>query len=307
VKRAFTYATRRSKLALTQARAIVAEIGLGLDHDQIRELQVVTSGDLIQDRPLSEVGGKGLFVKEIEEALLDKRADFAVHSLKDMPSDLPPGLVFGAITRREDPRDAFCARRYKTLDELPAGATVGTSSLRRALSIKRFRADLVILPLRGNVDTRLRKLEEGEFDAIILAAAGLRRLSLEAKISSLVPADIMVPSVGQGALAIECRTDDVESLELLRKVHNTEVATCVEVERAVMRALGGDCKTPMGAHAICAGRLLTLRAWTSKTDGTGFRMRETEHLWPKTLEEANAIGDEEGRKLMLPSARPGSN
>lgn len=297
MKRNFTYATRRSKLALAQARAVVAEL-TSASGTIIHELQVVTTGDQIQDRPLSEVGGKGLFVKEIEEALLERRADFAVHSLKDMPADLPEGLVFGAVTRREDARDAFCSMRFASLQALPPNATVGTSSLRRALSLKRFRSDLNIVPLRGNVDTRLRKLDEGEFDAIILAAAGLRRLSLESRITSLVPVDIMVPSVGQGALALECRGDDAETLKLLATVHSPEVALCVEVERAVMRALGGDCKTPMGAYAVYGGRLLELRAWRANPDGTGFRERNSEHIWPKTLEQAHAIGAEEGSKLL---------
>jgi hydroxymethylbilane synthase len=303
MSRVFTYATRRSMLALAQSRALVAAVKAGASlASEVVELQVVTTGDQIQDRPLSEVGGKGLFVKEIEEALLEHRADFAVHSMKDMPSDLPEGLVIAAVTKREDPSDAFCSTRYASLADLPAGASVGTSSLRRALSIQRYRPDLKIAPLRGNVDTRLRKMTDGEFDAIILAAAGLRRLSLEARITSLVPFEIMIPSVGQGALAIECRSDDAETLALLACVHDARVAVCVAAERGVMKALGGDCKTPIGAFAVeedpqDSHRRMLLRAWVSANDGSQFRARSVTSIWPETPEDARRIGLNLGAEL----------
>jgi hydroxymethylbilane synthase len=303
MSRVFTYATRRSMLALAQSRALVAAVKVGAQlRSEVAELQVVTTGDQIQDRPLSEVGGKGLFVKEIEEALLEHRADFAVHSMKDMPSDLPDGLVIAAVTKREDPSDAFCSARFASLADLPAGASVGTSSLRRALSIQRYRPDLKIAPLRGNVDTRLRKMADGEFDAIILAAAGLRRLSLETKITSLVPFEIMIPSVGQGALAIECRSNDTETLALLACVHDARVAVCVAAERGVMKALGGDCKTPIGAFAIeteprGTQPILLLRAWVSANDGSHFRERSVTSSWPETVEEARILGLNLGKEL----------
>ncbi|MBL8610779.1 MAG: hydroxymethylbilane synthase, partial [Myxococcales bacterium] len=197
------YATRKSALALAQSRAFVARLVASSPGLEVAEEQVVTTGDKIQDRPLSEVGGKGLFVKEIEEALLDGRAHFAVHSIKDVPAELPPGLELVCIPRREDPRDVLVAPRHGTLAALPAGARVGTSSLRRAIALSRARPDLVIGPLRGNVDTRLRKVDAGEHDAIVLARAGLVRLGLEARATDVLAPEISLPAVGQGALGIE--------------------------------------------------------------------------------------------------------
>jgi hydroxymethylbilane synthase len=300
-----TYATRRSALALVQCRAFVARLSAaalssrgggqaGLD---AHELLVVTSGDRIQDRPLSEIGGKGLFVKEIEEALLEKRADFAVHSIKDVPGVLPAGLVIACVPRREDARDALVAPRYRTLDALPRGARVGTSSLRRAVALRRLRPDLAIAPLRGNVDTRLRKVDAGEYEAIVVARAGLARLGLEGRATETLAKEVSLPAVGQGALGIECRTDDGAIRELLGLLHDEETAACVASERGVLVALGGDCKTPLGAHAERVGELLRLRAFVAHPDGSGFRTAEHTAPFPRSAAFAQELGEALGAEL----------
>ena len=295
-----TYATRRSALALAQCRAFVARLeSLGLGAP-LRELQVVTTGDRIQDRPLADVGGKGLFVKEIEEALLDGRADFAVHSMKDVPGAIPEGLVIACVPIREDPRDVLVAPRYGTLESLPAGARVGTSSLRRAIGLRRKRPDLVIEALRGNVDTRLRKVDAGEFDAIVLAAAGLRRLGLASRATEHLDVDVCLPAPGQGALGIECREADAGTRALLAQLHDADAARCVAAERGVLISLEGDCKTPLGAYAERAGeggRAMRLRGFVADTDGTGVRAGETTAAWPEAEATAHAIGLALGRSL----------
>jgi hydroxymethylbilane synthase len=264
---------------------------------EARELQVVTSGDRIQDRPLSEVGGKGLFVKEIEEALLEGRADFAVHSMKDVPGSLPAGLVLACVPGREDPRDVLLAPRHGTLDALPRGARVGTSSLRRMVAIVARRPDLQVVPLRGNVDTRVRKVDAGECDAIVLARAGLVRLGLEGRATEVLATDISLPAPGQGALGIECRTDDAEIRALLGRAHDSAVARCVAAERGVLEAVGGDCKTPLGAYAERVGGELRLRAFVARADGSALRHGERVVPWPATEAAARAIGLELGRTI----------
>ncbi|MCW5836243.1 MAG: hydroxymethylbilane synthase, partial [Labilithrix sp.] len=215
------YATRRSALALAQCRAFVARLAAAHPGLELVEEQVVTTGDRIQDRPLSEVGGKGLFVKEIEEALLERRADIAVHSIKDVPATLPDGLAIACIPLREDPRDVLVAPRHGTLAALPAGARIGTSSLRRAANVLAARPDLVIVPLRGNVDTRLRKVDAGEADGIILARAGLVRLGLGDRATEVLSPEVSLPAVGQGALGIEARVDDAATRALLASLADT--------------------------------------------------------------------------------------
>jgi hydroxymethylbilane synthase len=284
------YATRRSALALAQCRAFVARLLATSPSLSLEELQVVTTGDKIQDRPLSEIGGKGLFVKEIEEALLERRADLAVHSIKDVPGQLPRGLVIACVPHREDPRDVLVAPRHHTLAGLPEGAKVGTSSLRRAVSLKTARPDLVIVPMRGNVDTRLRKVDAGDCDAIVLARAGLVRLGLEARATEVLSTEVSLPAVGQGALGIECREDDARTRALLEKLHDEETSRSVAAERGVLIALGGDCKTPMAAHATRAGGDMWLRAFLATPDGAGVRRGETRVPWPETDESAEAIG-----------------
>ena len=252
-------ATRESRLALWQAehvRDLLTE-RFGL-HVQL--LGMTTRGDQILDRTLSKVGGKGLFVKELEAALEEGRAHLAVHSLKDVPMDLPPGFELAAVLEREDPRDAFVSNRYASLAELPHGARIGTSSLRRVVQLGALRPDLDVQPLRGNLDTRLRKLDEGEFDAIVLAAAGLKRLGLAQRIRAHFEPEQMLPCAGQGALGIEVRADAHALLEQLGTLTDRPTWLAVQAERAVSRALGGSCSMPLAAHATWAGDTLELHA-----------------------------------------------
>lgn len=298
-----TYATRRSALALAQSRAFVATLVKQRPDLELVEEQVVTTGDRIQDRPLSEVGGKGLFVKEIEEALLSRRASLAIHSIKDVPGILPEGLLIACVPAREDARDALVAPRHGTLAALPEGATVGTSSLRRAVNLKKVRPDLVVVPLRGNVDTRLRLVDEGKCDAIVLARAGLCRLGLENRATEILEPEVSLPAVGQGALGIECREDDHETRALLALVHDATTSHCVAAERGVLVALEGDCKTPLGAYArrivSSSGEVsLELRAFVSAPDGTSWRSTEERIAWPSNEEEARAFGDRVGKSLV---------
>lgn len=254
MRRTIIVGTRQSQLALTQTghviealKAICEEHRLPYDFE-IKK--IVTKGDRILDVTLSKVGGKGLFVKEIEQAMLDGEIDLAVHSMKDMPSELPEGLVNGAVPKRVDPRDAFISREGISLDELPQGAKVGTSSLRRSSQLSAYRPDLLIEPIRGNIDSRLRKLETEGFDAIILATAGLFRMGWEDKITSYLPVDICLPAVGQGALGIECRENDEEVRHLLSLYNDPETALTVAAERTFLSVLGGSCQVPIGAYAV---------------------------------------------------------
>ena len=254
-----TIATRESRLALWQAehvRALLRE-RLGL---AVELLGMTTRGDQILDKTLSKVGGKGLFVKELETALEEGRAQLAVHSLKDVPMDLPAGFVLAAVLEREDPRDAFVSNRADSLAALREGSVVGTSSLRRLTQLKALRPDLRIEPLRGNLDTRLRKLDDDQFDAIVLAAAGLKRLGLAQRIRSIFDAQQMIPAAGQGALAIEVREDNGRLREQLAVLMHRPTALAVEAERAVSRALGGSCSMPLAAHAVWQGERLQLSA-----------------------------------------------
>ncbi|HEX3770378.1 MAG TPA: hydroxymethylbilane synthase [Polyangiaceae bacterium] len=290
-------ATRRSALALAQCRAFMDRLAALDPSVTLAELHVVTSGDRIQDRPLADIGGKGLFVKEIEEALLDGSADFAVHSIKDVPGLLPQGLVIACIPKREDPRDVLVAPAHATLAALPRGARVGTSSLRRMASLKAARPDLVIEPVRGNVDTRLRKVDEGQFDAIVLARAGLVRLGLTARATEILSPEVSLPAVGQGALGIECLTRNAAMRARLAPLHDPETATCVSAERGVLEALGGDCKTPLGAYGERAGAELHLRAFIAKEDGTSIRRGERRAPWPASEGAARELGLALGREL----------
>jgi len=292
------YATRRSALALAQCRAFVARLAAAHPDLEMIEEQVVTTGDRIQDRPLSEVGGKGLFVKEIEEALLERRADIAVHSIKDVPAALPDGLAITCIPKREDPRDVLVSPRHGTLADLPEGARVGTSSLRRAVALKAVRPDLVIVQLRGNVDTRLRKVDAGEADAIVLARAGLVRLGLEARATEVLSPDVSLPAVGQGALGIESRVDDDDVRARLAALADPDTSRCVHAERGVLIALGADCKTPLGAFAERIEKdgapHMRLRAFVVGA-GDSVVEREDETIpWPASDADAHAFGTKIG-------------
>ena len=287
--------TRGSALALAQAHEtrerLVAATGRSPDDFEI--VVIKTSGDRILDRPLSEVGGKGLFTKEIEEALLDRSIDLAVHSSKDMPTVLPDGLVISAFLPREDVRDAFLSRRVKTLADLPAGARVGTSSLRRRAMVRRLRPDLEVVEFRGNVQTRLKKLEDGVADATLLANAGLRRLGLEAEIASVIETEDFLPAVGQGAICIETRADDAATLALVGLIHHAETAAALTLERAFLRVLDGSCRTPIAGLARVVGDMVHFDGMILRPDGSEAHAIRREG----PLAEAEAIGREAGEVL----------
>ncbi len=261
-------ATRESALALWQANFIRDRLAELYPQTEFSIFGMTTRGDQILDKSLSKIGGKGLFIKELEQALENCSADIAVHSMKDVPMDMPAGYVLAAITEREDPRDAFVSIRFPALDALPAGSVVGTSSLRRESQLRARFPTLKVHPLRGNVQTRLRKLDEGQFDAIILAAAGLKRLGLGNRITALLSPEQSLPAVGQGALGIECLGDRADLVELLQPLHHAATAQCVEAERAMSRTLGGSCQVPLGGFGQIDGEFLRLRGFVALQDGT---------------------------------------
>ncbi len=263
-------ATRESKLAMWQAEYVKAELEHHHPDIVVELLGMTTKGDILLDTPLAKIGGKGLFVKELEVAMLEKRADIAVHSMKDVPMEFPEGLGLTVICPREDPTDAFVSNNYKSLANLPEGAVVGTSSLRRQALIREHRPDLKIMDLRGNVQTRLRKLDEGMYDAIILASAGLIRLELKERIRFRLPIDLCLPAGGQGAVGIECRLDDQTTIDLLKPLHHISSAHCVLAERAMNKRLEGGCQVPIACHAILNDdhTELYLRGLVAKPDGT---------------------------------------
>jgi hydroxymethylbilane synthase len=260
-------ATRKSPLAMWQAEHIKARLEALHPGLVVELVTFTTQGDKILDVPLAKIGGKGLFVKELEVAMLDGRADIAVHSMKDVPMEFPEGLELGIICERENPHDAFVSNTYKSIDELPQGAVVGTSSLRRQCQIQQQRPDLIIKSLRGNVQTRLSKLDAGEFDAIILAAAGLLRMEMHDRIASFIPAEQSLPAGGQGALGIEWRANDSAIHELLKPLHDDKTAACVLAERALNRRLQGGCQVPIAAYAELDGNALSLRGLVGSVDG----------------------------------------
>ncbi len=267
-----TIATRESALALWQAHHVRDRLRALYPEVEVALLGMTTQGDQILDRPLAAIGGKGLFIKELEVAMEEGRADLAVHSLKDVPMDMPPGFTLAAVAQREDPRDALVSSRHTALTQLPKGAVVGTSSLRREAQLRERYPHLEVRPLRGNVNTRLRKLDEGQYDAIILAAAGLIRLGFGARIAAFLDVEDSLPAVGQGALGLECRADRSDVIAALAPLIDTETLLAVAAERAFSRALGGSCQTPLAAHAVRGH------------DGT---------LWLRAL-----LADREGREVM---------
>jgi hydroxymethylbilane synthase len=266
--RRIVIATRESALALWQARHIEARLAAHYPDAETRILGLTTEGDRRLEVPLAAVGGKGLFVKELEEALADGRADIAVHSVKDLPMTLAPEFALAAVSEREDPRDAFVSSRYADLAALPAGARVGTSSLRRECQLRARYPGLRVEPVRGNVTTRLRKLDAGDYDAVILAAAGLKRLGLEERITRLLPPSESLPAPGQGALGVECLARRTDVVELLEVLHHAATARCVAAERAFSRALSGSCNVPLGAYAEAEGGELRLRGFVGAPDGS---------------------------------------
>jgi len=286
--------TRGSPLALVQARTVRARlaVALGVNEDAIELIIIRTSGDAIQDRPLADAGGKGLFTKEIEEALLDGRVDLAVHSAKDVPTISQPGLMLAACLEREDPRDVFISRKASSFADLPQGATLGTTSPRRQAIAKHLRPDLRIVPLRGNVATRLAKLDAGEMDATILALAGMKRLGLESHATRIMPVHEFLPAAGQGAIAIETREDNAKTRELLARIDHADTSTVLACERAFLGVLDGSCKTPIGAYADISFGTLHFRGLLADP---GSRYVEYSSRGPRA--DAIKIGTEAGYEI----------
>ncbi len=265
--RTLTLGSRPSKLARWQTDHILALLQSAWPGLDCHVVTLVTEGDKILERPLPEIGGKGVFTAELEKALLSGEIDLAVHSLKDLPVDESPGLCIAAVSQRADGRDVLVSASGKTLAQLPEGARVGTSSLRRSAQLLAFRPDLAILPLRGNVDTRLRKVVEGDYDAIVLAAAGIERLGLAQYVTEYLPFEVMLPAPGQGALAVQCRSGDIETLHLLAVIHDLPTWRSVTAERAYLSTLGAGCSAPVAAYATHQGAHLEMQAMVASTDG----------------------------------------
>ena len=291
-------ATRQSPLALWQANYVKDRLQQLYPDLTIELVPMVTKGDVILDSPLAKIGGKGLFVKELENALLTKEADIAVHSMKDVPMQFPEGLGLAVICQREDPRDAFVSHSYRTFVELPQGAVVGTSSLRRQCQLKALRPDLDIRSLRGNVGTRLSKLDNGDYDAIILASAGLIRLGLADRIASFIDVEQSLPAAGQGAVGIECRTDDAQVQALLAPLADAETTYCVLAERAMNNHLQGGCQVPIGGYAVLQQGQLYLRALVGDIDGSRIIRAEGK----SAVENAEVLGVQIAEQLLAQGA-----
>ncbi|RDE94677.1 hydroxymethylbilane synthase [Aggregatibacter aphrophilus] len=291
-------ATRQSPLALWQANYVKDSLQQLYPDLTVELVPMVTKGDVILDSPLAKIGGKGLFVKELENALLNKEADIAVHSMKDVPMQFPEGLGLAVICKREDPRDAFVSNSYRTFAELPQGAVVGTSSLRRQCQLKALRPDLDIRSLRGNVGTRLSKLDNGDYDAIILASAGLIRLGLADRIASFIEVEQSLPAAGQGAVGIECRTDDVQVKQLLAPLADAETTCCVLAERAMNNHLQGGCQVPIGGYAVLQQGQLYLRALVGDVDGSQIIRAEGK----SAVENADVLGVQIAEQLLAQGA-----
>jgi hydroxymethylbilane synthase len=287
-------ASRESALAMWQAEHIRDRLRALYPETEVSILGMTTQGDRILDVTLSKIGGKGLFVKELETALEDGRADLAVHSLKDVPMQMPDGFVLAAIGEREDPHDAFVSTRFDSLGALPAGSVVGTSSLRRESQLRARYPHLKIDPLRGNVQTRLRKLDEGQYAAIILAAAGLKRLGLGDRIRGIISSDDSLPAVGQGALGIECRADRADVIAALQPLHHPATSACVLAERALSRKLGGSCQVPLGGFAEIRQGALRMRGFVATPDGQ--RMLRAEHTG--RVDQPEALGEAVAQSLL---------
>jgi hydroxymethylbilane synthase len=292
-------ATRKSQLALWQAEHVAALLR-GAHHGlEIELVPMVTQGDRIQDRSLAAIGGKGLFIKELEVALEERRADIAVHSMKDLPGDLPAGLTIAAVLERADPRDALLSRKAGRLHDLPHGARLGTSSLRRQAQLMAARPDLRIEPLRGNVDTRLRRLDAGEMDAIVLACAGLIRLGLESRITARLDPAISLPAVAQGVIGIECRETDARTLALVSALNHRDTRIAMDAERAFAHRLGGSCQSPIAAHARLEGRGLLLEGLVAEPDGSRL-LRDT---LSGSIDEPAALGHQLAERILAAGAR----
>ncbi len=291
--------TRGSQLALFQANWVRDQLGKAHPDLNVTLIKIKTTGDKILDVPLAKIGGKGLFVKEIEESLLQKKIDLAVHSIKDVPTEFPQGLHLSAITQREDPRDVFISRNGRTLKNLPQGARIGTSSLRRQAQLLHFRNDFELSPLRGNLDTRLKKLRTMRLDGIVLALAGVRRLGLEERVTEIIPTDICLPAIGQGALGIETRMDDPEAEEQIRFLNDRDASIAVTAERAFLKKLEGGCQVPLAAYARPTGKTLRMDGLVGSIDGK----RLIRHHVEGPVENAESLGIELAEILLGKGAK----
>ncbi|HEY8539870.1 MAG TPA: hydroxymethylbilane synthase [Steroidobacteraceae bacterium] len=291
-------ATRQSRLALWQAEHVADRLRALHPQLEVVLVPMTTQGDRVLDRALAEVGGKGLFVKELELALTEDRADIAVHSMKDVPTEMPDGMEIVAVLERADAHDAFVSTRYRTFDQLPHGARVGTSSLRRQCQLKAARPDLNMFPLRGNVETRLRKLDEGQYDAIVLACAGLMRLGLEQRITERIPFSRSLPAVGQAIVGIECRSTDERSIALVRGLNDAQAWTCCTAERAFALRLQGSCQSPIAGFAELQGDTLTLQGVVGSPDG----LRVYRDRIEGPADQAHALGTQLAERILAAGA-----
>ena len=287
-------ATRKSPLALWQANFVKQNLLLAHKDLTVELIPMVTQGDIILDSPLSKIGGKGLFVKQLEQAILNNEADIAVHSIKDIPAQFPEGLMLAAICQRDEVRDAFVANKYASLNDLPKGAIVGTSSLRRQCQLRSHFPHLIIKDLRGNVGTRLNKLDDGQYDAIILASVGLKRLSLEHRITQYIDTDLMLPAVGQGAIGIESRTDDKQILDIISVLDDKESRACIQAERAMNNALQGGCQVPIAGYCRLNNDELMLQGLVGRVDGSKIIKQQITGF----INEAESLGEKLAKQLL---------
>lgn len=287
-------ATRKSPLALWQANFVKQNLLLAHKDLTVELIPMVTQGDIILDSPLSKIGGKGLFVKQLEQAILNNEADIAVHSIKDIPAQFPEGLMLAAICQRDEVRDAFVANKYASLNDLPEGAIVGTSSLRRQCQLRSHYPHLIIKDLRGNVGTRLNKLDDGQYDAIILASVGLKRLSLEHRITQYIGTDLMLPAVGQGAIGIESRTDDKQILDIISVLDDKKSRVCIQAERAMNNALQGGCQVPIAGYCRLNNDELTLQGLVGRVDGSKIIKQQITGF----INEAESLGEKLAKQLL---------
>ncbi|WP_334325254.1 hydroxymethylbilane synthase [Gilliamella apicola] len=287
-------ATRKSPLALWQANFVKQNLLLAHKDLTVELIPMVTQGDIILDSPLSKIGGKGLFVKQLEQAILNNEADIAVHSIKDIPAQFPEGLMLAAICQRDEVRDAFVANKYTSLNDLPKGAIVGTSSLRRQCQLRSHYPHLIIKDLRGNVGTRLNKLDEVQYDAIILASVGLKRLSLEHRISQYIDTDLILPAVGQGAIGIESRTDDKQILDIISVLDDKKSRACIQAERAMNNALQGGCQVPIAGYCRLNNNELILQGLVGRVDGSKIIKQQITGY----INEAESLGEKLAKQLL---------